>query len=43
MKVVVREQENDDGDDVARVAGCRLHDRPLPTASQLMSAAAFDE
>ena len=30
-------------DDIARVAGCRLHDRPLPTASQLMSAATFDE
>jgi hypothetical protein len=30
-------------DDIARVVGCRLHDRALPTASQLMSTAAFDE
>lgn len=30
-------------DDVARAAGCTLHGRPLPTATQLMSAAGFDE
>jgi hypothetical protein len=30
-------------DEIARVAGCRLHDRPLPTASQLMSTAPFEE
>ena len=30
-------------DDVARTAGCTLHDHPIPTASQLMSAAPFDE
>jgi hypothetical protein len=30
-------------DDVARTAGCTLHGRPIPTASQLMSAAPYDE
>ena len=30
-------------DDVARSAGCTLHGQPLPTASQLMSAAPYDE
>ena len=30
-------------DDVARTAGCTLHDQPIPTASQLMSAAPYDE
>jgi hypothetical protein len=30
-------------DDVARSAGCTLHGRPIPTASQLISAAPFDE
>jgi hypothetical protein len=30
-------------DDVARTAGCTLHGRPIPTATQLMSAAPFDE
>lgn len=30
-------------DDVARTAGCTLHGQPIPTASQLMSAAPFDE
>jgi HD domain len=30
-------------DNVARTAGCTLHDHPIPTASQLMSAAPFDE
>jgi hypothetical protein len=30
-------------DDVARAAGCTLHGRPIPTASQLMSAAPYDE
>jgi hypothetical protein len=30
-------------DDVARTAGCTLHGRPIPTASQIMSAAPFDE
>jgi len=28
-------------DDVARSAGCTLHDRPIPTASQIMLAASF--
>jgi len=30
-------------DDVARTAGCTLHSQPIPTASQLMSAAPYDE
>jgi hypothetical protein len=30
-------------DDVARTAGCALHGQPIPTASQLMSAAPYDE
>jgi hypothetical protein len=30
-------------DDVARTAGCTLHGNPIPTASQLMSAAPYDE
>ena len=30
-------------DDVARTAGCTLHRQPIPTASQMMSAAPFDE
>jgi hypothetical protein len=30
-------------DSVARTAGCTLHGRPIPTATQLMSAAPFDE
>jgi hypothetical protein len=30
-------------DDVARTAGCTLHGQPIPTASQLMSAAPYDE
>ena len=30
-------------DDVARSAGCTLHGQPIPTASQIMSAAPFDE
>jgi hypothetical protein len=30
-------------DDVARTAGCTLHGRPIPTASQLMSAGPHDE
>jgi HD domain len=30
-------------DDVARGADCTLHDQPIPTASQLMSAAPFKE
>ena len=30
-------------DDVARTAGCTLHGQPIPTASQLMSAALYDE
>ena len=30
-------------DDIARTAGCTLHGRPIPTASQLMSAAPYDE
>jgi hypothetical protein len=30
-------------DDVARTAGCTLHDRPIPTASQIMAAAPWDE
>jgi hypothetical protein len=30
-------------DDVARAAGCTLRGQPIPTASQLMSAASYDE
>jgi hypothetical protein len=30
-------------DDVARTAGCTLHGQPIPTASQIMSAAPFKE
>jgi hypothetical protein len=30
-------------DDVARTAGCTLHGRPIPTATQMMSAAPFHE
>jgi HD domain len=30
-------------DDVARIAGCTLHGRPIPTASQIMAAAPWDE
>ena len=30
-------------DDVARTAGCTLNGQPIPTASQLMSAALYDE
>lgn len=30
-------------DDVARSAGCTLHGQPIPTASQVMSAAPFKE
>ena len=30
-------------DDVARTAGCTLHGKVIPTASQIMSAAPFDE
>ena len=30
-------------DDVARTAGCTLHGKAIPTASQIMSAAPFDE
>jgi hypothetical protein len=30
-------------DDVARTAGCTLHGQPIPTATQIMSAAPFDE
>jgi hypothetical protein len=30
-------------DDVARTAGCTLHGQPIPSASQLMSAAPYDE
>ena len=30
-------------DDVARTAGCTLHGSPIPTASQIMAAAPFDE
>ena len=29
-------------DDVARTVGCTLHGQPIPTASQIMSAAPFD-
>lgn len=30
-------------DDVARIAGCTLQGQPIPTASQLMAAAPYDE
>jgi hypothetical protein len=30
-------------DDVARTAGCTLHGQPIPTASQFMLAAPYDE
>jgi hypothetical protein len=30
-------------DDVARTAGCTLHRQPIPTASQIMLGAPFDE
>jgi hypothetical protein len=30
-------------DDVARTAGCTLHGQPIPTVTQIMSAAPFDE
>jgi hypothetical protein len=30
-------------DDVARTAGCTLHGQPIPTASQMISAAPYDE
>jgi hypothetical protein len=30
-------------DDLARTAGCTLHGQPIPTASQIMSAAPFKE
>src|SRR5271170_4506234 len=30
-------------DEVARTAGCALHGQPIPTPSQLMSAAPYDE
>lgn len=30
-------------DDIARTAGCRLHGQPIPTASQLMEAAPYNE
>jgi hypothetical protein len=30
-------------DDVARPAGCTLHGQPIPTASQMMSAAPYEE
>ncbi|MCU1316008.1 MAG: hypothetical protein JWN63_1330, partial [Candidatus Acidoferrum typicum] len=30
-------------DDVARTAGCTLHGGPIPTASQIMAAAPWDE
>jgi len=30
-------------DDVARTAGCRIHGQPIPTVTQIMSAAPFDE
>ncbi|PZV40110.1 HD domain-containing protein [Mesorhizobium kowhaii] len=30
-------------DDIARTAGCTLHGQPIPTASQIMSAAPFDQ
>jgi hypothetical protein len=30
-------------DDVARTGGCTLQGQPIPTASQLMSAAPYDE
>jgi hypothetical protein len=30
-------------DDIARTGGCTLHGQPIPTASQIMSAAPFDQ
>ena len=30
-------------DDVARTAGCTLHGQPIPTATQMMAAAPFEE
>jgi HD superfamily phosphodiesterase len=30
-------------DDIARTAGCTLHGQPIPTASQIMSTAPFDQ
>ena len=30
-------------DDVARTAGCTLHGQPIPTVSEIMSSAPFDE
>jgi hypothetical protein len=30
-------------DDVARTAGCTIHGQPIPTATQIMSAAPFAE
>jgi hypothetical protein len=30
-------------DDIARTAGCTLRGQPIPTATQIMSAAPFDE
>ena len=30
-------------DDIARTSGCTLHGQPIPTASQIMSAAPFDQ
>src|ERR1700733_1278208 len=30
-------------DDIARINGCMLHGQPLPTATQLMAAAPFEE
>jgi hypothetical protein len=30
-------------DDVARIAGCTLHGRPIPTATQMMLAAPYAE
>jgi hypothetical protein len=30
-------------DDVARTAGCTIHGQPIPTATQIMSAAQFAE
>jgi hypothetical protein len=30
-------------DDVARIAGCTLQGQPIPTASQLMALAPYDE
>jgi hypothetical protein len=30
-------------DDVARTAGCAIHGQSIPTVTQIMSAAPFDE